>query len=210
MKKRFSQQINNFIKCDIFDLIRKFMMKIGNTYHPRKRMILFQTIFTFLLMNMLKLSHNVLCRSLTIIAFVLALGACGDSSVRFDAQSGEFEGTWDVRFSLTFDTCGFLGDETTGFDDVHIVDSNLTTPSLTLAAGEGNTLKGVVDSNGLAQFKISGKADFFNNGSSCSLSEQYSYQGTDTDQMNSVYFLQVVCPNGKTCETRAVGSGKRR
>lgn len=144
-----------------------------------------------------------------IILITLVVSGCGNSSSGPDAQAGEFSGTWNVKYNLTFDSCGLYPQDVTGFDDVFLVAQDTSDLVLQTGAGQGNELAGALQDDLSAQFSATGQSQPFGDGTNCAVNLQISYQGTDNDKVNTVFFEQFNCSNGSSCEFRAIGTGVR-
>jgi len=147
---------------------------------------------------------------------MLILCGCGNgSNDDMSAKSGEFAGVWDAKYNITFDSCGFLPEGQTGFEDLQNVTQNATVFTLRSSIfspvpDQEKTLNGEIDQDFKAHFESDSTEDFFGDGIPCNVNLKISYQPTDDNLVSSLIFQSVSCLDGYACETRAVGGSNRQ
>lgn len=151
----------------------------------------------------------VMIRKTLAMACLLSISACdgggGDST-----YTGDYAGIWDVRYNLVSDSCQIVEAGLTGFVDSQSINQENLDITLDTSVGFGESLSGTLgeDNKFVAIHSING--DIYNDGIPCQVDQSISYKPTSDDRAETLFNRSILCADGFSCETSAVGEAKRR
>lgn len=152
---------------------------------------------------------SLLATALGLVSLVCILPACGGSSGSL-LLPANFTGTWNVRYNFLEQGCLITFATFQGIVDQHLISRNDAGAYEFLSVGQVINADSVTtpdDATLLASQSDTG--DIFNDGSICTLDQTISYTTVDTETAETLYTRKIICNDGFSCETRALGTAER-